>query len=174
MSLQFDQPRVTALIGLLDPERLTRIVDIGANPINASPYDGLLSMGGCEVVGFEPQEDALEKLLATKGVNETYLPYAVGSGEIGRLNITKQSGFTSLLKPNPKTVSFLGHFARGTKVIEQLDIPTVRLDDIEELPEFDLLKIDIQGGERDVFRSGVNKLRSALAVITEVSAIPLY
>ena len=174
MSLPFDQQRVTALIALLEPSRLTRIVDIGANPINASPYDGLLAMDGCEVVGFEPQEDELAELQKSKGANETYLPYAVGTGEIGRLNITKQSGFTSLLEPNPETVNFLGHFARGTKVVEQVDIPTVRLDDIKELPEFDLLKIDIQGGERDVFRSGVNKLRGALAVITEIAAIPLY
>ncbi len=174
MSLPFDQRRVAALIDLLQPDRLTRIVDIGANPINESPYDGLLALGGCEVVGFEPQEDALQELQQSKGPNETYLPYAVGSGEVGRLNITKQSGFTSLLVPNLEAISFLGRFGHGMKVIEQVDIPTKRLDDIEELPDFDLLKIDIQGGEQDVFRCGVNKIGGALAVITEIAAIPLY
>jgi FkbM family methyltransferase len=174
MSVPFDSRRAQFLIDSLKPERLTRIVDIGANPINDCPYGDLLAIGGCEVVGFEPQKEALEELLKSKGPNETYLPYAVGAGEVSQLNITLQSGFTSLLEPNPEAIAFLGRYSRGMRVTETLDIETKRLDEIEELPDFDLLKIDIQGGERDVFRSGFNKLRAALSVITEVAAIPLY
>ncbi len=60
---------------------------------------------------------------------------------------------------------------RVEKVVE---VQTRRLDDIDEIPEFDLLKIDIQGAETDVFENGVNKLKSAVAVISEVAAIPIY
>lgn len=174
MTIPFNRRRVKTLLDALKPARLTRIVDIGANPINDCPYSALLKIGGCEVVGFEPQPKALQELQDSKGPNETYLPYAVGSGGTSSLNVMFQSGFTSLLEPNADTIKYLGRFSRGMRVVEKVDIETKRLDDIEELPDFDLLKIDIQGGEQDVFRNGNNKLSSALAVITEVAAIPLY
>jgi hypothetical protein len=42
------------------------------------------------------------------------------------------------------------------------------------LPECDLLKIDIQGGETMVFKNGPKFLDKLAAVITEVAFIPLY
>ena len=59
-------------------------------------------------------------------------------------------------------------------MVERVSLPTKRLDDIEDLPQFDLLKIDVQGGECLVFRNGPEKLSRALAVITEVAALPIY
>ena len=53
-------------------------------------------------------------------------------------------------------------------------IPTVRLDDVEEVKKIDYLKIDIQGGELEVFRNGVNKLRNSLIIHTEVEFLPMY
>lgn len=77
---QFSRTRVETLIDVLQPSRLTRVVDIGANPINDNPYKNLLDMGGCEVWGFEPQEPAFNELMRTKRENEHYLPYAIGDG----------------------------------------------------------------------------------------------
>lgn len=71
------------LYEILQPSRLTEVVDIGANPIDgAPPYKPMLDAGLCRVTGFEPQESALGKLLRSKGANERYLPYAVGDGEV--------------------------------------------------------------------------------------------
>ena len=61
------------LLGLLKPQRITEIVDIGANPIDGDPpYKSMLRAGEiCRVTGFEPQEVALKKLNNTKENTET-------------------------------------------------------------------------------------------------------
>jgi hypothetical protein len=76
------------LIELLSPERLTAVVDIGANPIDTDPpYKRMLVNRLCTLVGFEPQAEGLAKLNAMKSDLETYLPYAVGDGGSGILKI---------------------------------------------------------------------------------------
>lgn len=98
----------TTLSELLETARLTEVVDIGANPIDGDPpYKPMLAAGLCKVTGFEPQEEALAKLMRTKGPNESYLPYAVGDGGIHTLNICKAEGMTSLLEPDPATLDLL-------------------------------------------------------------------
>ncbi|MGP8288486.1 hypothetical protein ACT3XE_18735, partial [Halomonas sp. AOP7-C1-8] len=83
-------------------------MDVGANPIDGTPpYAGLLKRGLVSLVGFEPQKEALQKLLEMKGPNETYLPHAVGTGERTKLYICQASGMTSTLKPNNQV---LDHF----------------------------------------------------------------
>ncbi len=60
------------LFQLLRPERLTAIVDIGANPIDGDPpYKSMLQVRLCRVVGFEPQPEALAALNARKSDHET-------------------------------------------------------------------------------------------------------
>ena len=51
---------------------------------------------------------------------------------------------------------------------------TKRLDDISEIKNLDFLKIDVQGSELSVFRSGRHKLAEAIVIQTEVSFLPLY
>jgi hypothetical protein len=72
------------------PQRLTDVVDIGANPIDGEPpYTSMLAEGLCHVTGFEPQQEALVELQRMKGPNERYLPYAVGDGDAHTLNICR-------------------------------------------------------------------------------------
>ncbi len=76
------------LASVITPSRRTVIVDVGANPIDGEPpYKGMLSKGLCNVIGLEPQSDAIAKLNASKGPHETYLPYAVGDGQPHTLHI---------------------------------------------------------------------------------------
>ena len=60
------------------------------------------------------------------------------------------------------------------RVVETVSIQTYRLDEMDEIPSVDFLKIDIQGDETQVFANGYDKLSDVLGVITEVAAIPLY
>ena len=150
-------------------------VDVGANPIDGTPpYASLLKKGVVKLVGFEPQKDALHKLQAMKGPNETYLPHAVGTGERTKLYICQASGMTSTLKPNNVVLDhFQGYPIWGkVKSIEEMD--TVRLDDVAEIEKIDWLKIDIQGGELNVFQNAEEKLKDALVIQTEVNFIQLY
>lgn len=160
---------------LLLPERLTAVVDIGANPIDGDPpYKALLQGEGCTVVGFEPQPAALLRLLETKSASETYLPYAVGDGGEHVLHICTAPGMTSLLKPDPRALALFPMFAEWGTVVREEPIQTHRLDDIAEVEHLDFLKIDVQGSELSVFRGGAGKLQHAVAVQTEVSFVPIY
>lgn len=163
------------LAGLLRAERLTAVVDIGANPIDGEPpYKGMLSRRLCTLVGFEPQAKALAKLNASKSDLETYLPYAVGDGNPGTLKVCQARGMTSLFTPEPRILNLFPGFAQFGRVVQEIAIDTHTLDSISEISTLDLLKIDVQGAELAVFRNGKSRLGTAVALQAEVSFMPLY
>lgn len=152
-----------------------KIVDIGANPIDGDPpYAKLLKGGAADIVGFEPNPSALEKLNTQKGPNETYLPYAVGDGNRHKLHICAAPGMTSLLTPNPTVLNLFHGFPNWGHVLSTEDIDTRRLDDIPETEGIDLVKIDVQGAELMVFKNATRRLADALVIQTEVEFLPLY
>lgn len=153
-------------------DRLTRVVDVGTNPLEDPAHLPLLRVGGCQLWGFERQPTAFEKLQAAKSENETYYAFAVCDGGDADLNVHRGSGFT-LFKIDNRAAGFLG-FQRQTQLAQQTAITTRRLDDIEDLPPCDLLKIDIQGGEVEVFHGGPMALRDAVAIIPKVRFYRLY
>ena len=160
---------------LLRFDRPPHVVDIGANPIDGEPpYKPLLKDGLCRVTGFEPQAEALAALNANKTAHETYLPYAVGDGHTKTLNICQYSGWTSTLKPNADSLEIFPVFAQNAQVLRQVPLKTHKLDDIAELGRIDFLKVDIQGGELDVFRNARRHLKDVAVIQTEVSFVTLY
>ncbi len=162
-------------VELLDAERLTAVVDIGANPIDGDPpYLPMLREGLCTVTGFEPQPEALQLLLDAAGPNERYLPHAVGDGGEHELKVTWMNGMTSLFEPDVARLSLLNEFARYGEVLSRHAMATTRLDDVTDLGPMDLLKIDVQGSELTIFQNGTDALAGAVAVHTEMSFAPLY
>ncbi len=168
--------RVRLLRDLLGASRPTTIVDIGANPFNGKPPYALMRRSGCcRIIGFEPQPEALAALNAVKTEGETYLPYAVGTGATETLYLTRNSGLVSTLAPEPWVGDYLNPWwKRATEVRERVEMPTQRLDDIAEITDIDYLKIDIQGGELNVFTNGRAKLAHTALVQTEVAILPYY
>lgn len=160
---------------ILEPARLTDVVDVGANPIDGvPPYAAMLDAGLCRVTGFEPQEEALLELQKLKGPNERYLPYVVGDGEAHTLNVCVASGMTSIYEPDPLMLGLFEYLKPAGEVIGRVPVQTRRFDDISEIERVDFLKIDIQGGELAVFEAGRKKLAEAVAIQTEISFITLY
>jgi FkbM family methyltransferase len=163
------------LAGLLRAQRLTAVVDIGANPIDGEPpYKRMLSKRLCTLVGFEPQAEALAKLEAARSDLETYLPYAVGDGTRGTLKICQAPGMTSLFTPEPRILNQFWGFSQFGRVVGEIEVNTRTLDSIDEIDQLDFLKIDVQGGELAVFRGGRLRLGGAVALQAEVSFMPLY
>lgn len=163
------------LAGLIGPLAPVDVVDVGANPIDGvPPYKLLLERGYMRLVGFEPQRDALERLNATKGPLETYLPNAVGDGQPQRFRVCRAPGMSSTLAPNIRLLSRFHGFEQWAEVVEERDIETVRLDEVAEIADLDFLKIDVQGGELAVFEGSREKLSEAVVIQTEVSFLPLY
>ncbi len=166
--------RVAFLRDALAPERPLRIVDVGANPVNTPDYDALLDMGGCEVWGFEPESTAFAALEANPREGAHYINKAVGAPGKGTFYQHPQNGLGSLYPIRKESVEFLGHPGWHRDDAESGEIDLVALDDLDDLPQPDLLKIDIQGGELDVIRNGREKLSQAVCVIPEVRFYRMY
>jgi FkbM family methyltransferase len=156
-------------------ERLSAVVDVGANPIEGDPpYAGMLQAGLCTVVGFEPQPEALAALNEKKGPLETYLPDAVGDGHTHILKIASASGMTSCLEPDPAQLALFNRFTDWGRVLKRVPLATTPLDNIAAITHMDMLKIDVQGFELVVFSGAPARLAGAVIVHTEVSFVPLY
>jgi FkbM family methyltransferase len=152
-----------------------KIVDIGANPIDGNPpYACLLKAGIAELVGFEPNPAALAELNTKKSAAETYLPSAVGDGARHRLHICQAPGMTSLLSPNPQVLNLFHGFPEWGRVVETVEVDTVRLDDVPETKDVDFIKIDIQGGELLALSNAEERLRDALVIQSEVEFLQMY
>jgi FkbM family methyltransferase len=168
--------RLRLLRDILAPSRLTTIVDVGANPLNGNPPYALMRRAGVvRIIGFEPQPDVLQILHDQAGPNETYLPYAVGSGSTETLYVTRNSGLVSTLEPEPWIGDYLNPWwRRATEIRDTVPMKTVRLDDLAEIDAVDFLKIDIQGGELAVFRGAREKLATTAVIQTEVAILSYY
>ena len=152
-----------------------KVVDIGANPIDADPpYAAMLRAGDAEVVGFEPNRAALAVLEARKGPLERYFPHAVGDGARQTLHICQAPGMTSLLEPDPAVLALFHGFPDWGRVLAREEVATIRLDDVPETAGADLLKLDIQGAELMVLQHAQDRLRDAVAIQAEVEFLPLY
>ena len=166
-------------LALLPDFETVNIVDIGAMALGSErePYRPLISAGRARVVGFEPNAAECEKLNRGAGAGR-YYPYFIGDGSVRTFHETNMAMTGSLYAPNTPLLekfSFLPELV--VPVAQHSGIETRRLDDLahlEGLGDIDLIKIDIQGGELDVFRGARRALESALVVITEVEFVPLY
>lgn len=169
MNLSFSLSRIINLAGPV------RVVDIGANPIDGDPpYKPLLDKELANLVGFEPQPEALAELNRKKGPRETYLPHTVGDGGRHTLHITRAPGMTSLLEPNPELLAHFHGFPEWGRVERTEEVETRRLDDLTEIDGIDYLKIDIQGAELMAFENGIERLKECLVIHTEVEFLPMY
>ena len=163
------------LPSLLNVPCSIKVVDIGANAIDCKPpYARMLEGGYANVVGFEPNREALAKLNAAKSDRESYLPHAIGDGRRRILRHCLAQGMSSLLEPNVAILSLFPYFSEWGTVVGTEDVETVRLDDVPETASPDMLKIDIQGAELMVFENAVERLKTALVVHTEVEFLPMY
>lgn len=163
------------LFELLQPERLIEVVDIGANPVDGDPpYKTLLDNRLCKVTGFEPQAEALAELKKNCSDNETYLPYAIGNGSTGTLNVCSASGMTSLFEPDAKALEVFALLKDTAEIKEKIPFVTHKLDEVTEIKHLDFMKIDVQGGELAVFQNGRKKLSETVVIQTEISFVNVY
>lgn len=152
-----------------------KVIDIGANPIDSEPpYAAMLRAGDAEVVGFEPNPEALAELERRRGPLERYFPHAVGDGARHELRICQAPGMTSLLEPDPAVLGLFHGFPEWGRVLAREEVATIRLDDLPETAGADLLKLDIQGAELMVLRHAAARLRDATVIQAEVEFLPLY
>ena len=185
-----DEHSVAALAGKADPRalpahsdylaqtlpfgHLTRIMDVGANPVNRPAYADLVEAGRAEVHGFEPGEAAFRRLNETRGPGAFYHPHAVGLGGAATFHACENASFSSLFAPDKGQIAALGHWQKSLAVTGATKIRTIALDKIKDLPRPDMLKMDTQGAELDILTGGRATLSDAVVIMPELRFFRLY
>lgn len=127
------------------------------------------------VVCVEPLPDAARRLRLVHGADDhvTVLPVAVAA-EAGRrcLHVSQKSDSSSLL---PILTSYVSAFP-GTAEASTVEIEARTLDELigSGVARPALLKIDVQGGEREVIVGASAVLREVDAVFVECSFVEFY
>lgn len=150
------------------------IIDIGAALAEKPNYDGLINAGRARLVGFEPNAAECAKLNARYGEPHRFFPCFVGDGGEATFHETNWTLTGSLYEPNTPLLEKFQALAEVVTPKAQHRIQTRRLDDIAEIDDADLIKIDVQGAELAVFRNASRLLGKALLVQTEVEFVEIY
>ena len=167
--------RNSSLIDILNEQIKLEIIDVGASYIDGDPvYKESLNSGHVNLIGFEPNTQALNDLNKTKSNNEVYLPYALGDGKRHTLNLCKAPGMTSILEPNYELLSYFQGFTKWAEITNKVEVETKRLDDIEEIRSVDFLKLDVQGAELLILENAPRTLENCLVIHTEVEFLKMY
>ena len=128
----------------------------------------------CDVVGFEPVAAECEKLNRHRKPGYTYLPHAVGDGQRRTFYECNFPMTSSLFEPNSALLAQFQNLEEFARVVRSYPVDTVRLDDVPEARNADLLKIDVQGAELMIIDNAKETLRTAGVVETEISYVPIY
>jgi protein O-GlcNAc transferase len=170
-----DKLKRLSLYQLFDDVPRLKVIDVGASPIDGPPpYAALFEAGRVDLLGFEPDPQQHQALLALNRAHATYLPYAIGDGSAGTLHICKAPGMTSLLEPDMEILQHFHGFADWGTVQRKVPVETRRLDNIPEAAGADYLKLDLQGGELAVLRGAPRLLEDLLVIHVEVQFVPFY
>jgi FkbM family methyltransferase len=152
------------------------IVDVGAMMLDGitNEYAPLVQQGVGHVVGFEPIPEECAKLNRSCGKNQRFLPYFIGDGQPGEFKQCSAPMTSSLLEPNLPLLRLFNQLEEITTPVKRWPVETKRLDDIPEITALDMLKVDVQGAELAVIKSGERLLKDAVVVQAEVEYVPMY
>jgi FkbM family methyltransferase len=163
-----------SLLEILPPEFHITVLDVGAALHERPPYQPLVDAGRARIIGFEPDPQECEKLRKEYGEPHRFFPYFVGDGRPAVFHRTNWTLTGSLYEPNSPLLEKFHDLAELTTPVAKHPVPTTRIDDIAEIGDVDLIKIDVQGGELAVFQNARRALSGALLIQTEVEFVELY
>ena len=171
-------PKKQLSINVLLGNQTITIVDIGASSHGklTEPYAPLMQAGVAKIIGFEPDSKAHAELCTMYADNPAYhyLPHFVGKGGDAIFYETNWFMTGSLYKPNKRLLDMFFQLGDVTQCIAEHPVKTVRLDDLDSLGNVDMIKIDAQGAELDIFTGGQKVLADTLVIWTEVLFIEMY
>ena len=168
--------RARFLLKLLSPGRPMQIADVGARMMRGgAPYDLLMKLeGAAHLSGFEPEAEAFERLVAEAPPNATCYQTAVGKPGPATFYSHKIGSLSSVFRFSAAAAAYLGKVFWVKREIEEIPVDLVALDQIENFPRLDLLKMDAQGAEFDILQGARQTLAEAVCVIPEVRFYRMY
>lgn len=159
---------------ILKNQTLNTIYDIGANRGKWTAVCKLY-FPNSHIVAFEPIEELKNQFWEINKHSKNIRLYNIalgGSENEVKFNITSEFDSSSVL--NPSINAFNTYGVEKTKTII---VPQKKLDNfikINNLPQPDLIKLDIQGYELEALKGGTEAMKSANFILMEVSFIELY
>lgn len=148
------------------------VVHIGAH--HGNEVEDYIKNGINEIILFEPISKTFEQLRKNmQEVNANISAYQVALGSevgVGTININdnNKGQSSSLLKPKQHLIDHPWVTFSGTEEVE-IDI----LDNYD-IGNANLINIDVQGYELEVFKGSKNKLNQIDYIITEVNKAEMY
>ena len=153
-----------------------KVVDVGAAAIAEEPiYKNLVDSKIADLIAIDGDIRQKQKILNSYNGNVSVINEFISDGKDHNLYLcTKESGMTSLLKPDNNALSFFNGFDKFGEVIKTEKIKTKTLDNLENIGSIDFLKIDAQGSELNIISNGTKSLKNCLGLQLEVSYFCLY
>jgi FkbM family methyltransferase len=153
--------------------RSALVVDVGAN--EGAFSGGVLAVAPqARIVAAEPGPAPRERMRARLGdlpnVEIHDVAVAATSGT-ATFHLTAHDHNSSLQAPREASQTTVD---AGWKVVEELEVRTVTLDELVGDRTADVLKIDVQGSELDVLRGGDRTLAQARAILLEMNFFSQY
>lgn len=156
------------------------IANIGCRPIGGGPepFESILEyFSGSQIIGFETDKELCEKLNKESSNSYKFFYQALGQkNEKRKFYNTIDPMCSSLYEPNDKLLEKYQNLEMS-KLKNISEIDTVSLDNFcleNQIKKIDLIKIDIQGGELDVFKGAEKILKDTLFIVSEAEFFPLY
>ncbi len=161
------------LLPSLDLLRQGLIVDLGAN-VGDWAAAVLRVEPNAEVIAVEPAPGPRQALQQRFGNRVTVDARAV-SGEVGlaAFHVTVHSHNASLRSPHPESDVLYG-VPGAWQVKETIEVQTTTVDQLVAGRSVALLKIDVQGAERDVLAGAASTLPCTEAVLLEMTFVSHY
>ncbi len=167
--------RATWLIKKLPLDAPLQVADIGARITKEVPvYKPLLDNDVAHLHGFEPEPEAFKELQAAVEDNVSVYPVAVGKPGPATFYAHHIGALSSVFKFCASAAKFLGKEFWVKRPVTEYDMTLVSLDQIDELPSLDILKMDVQGAELDVMEGGKGRLADCVMIIPEVRFYRMY
>ena len=151
-----------------------KIVDVGASLIETPPYMPLIEKGLAKLVAFEPDPSECQRLSDVWGGDHHIVNQFVFDGSKKTFYETNWFATGSLYKPNTPLLEQYLNLSEVVRPIKEHMVKTVSLDSVPEALRADYIKIDVQGGELEIFKNGRKTLETVIFIQTEVSFIELY
>ncbi len=152
------------------------IIDVGASSLSedAKPeYQPLLDTGKARVIGFEPNADAAPAIPLGNG-NVMILPYAIGDGSDGVMHENAYPMTSSLYESNHALLDHFQQLGEFSTTLKKTPIKTVRLEDIPEIDQADIIFLDVQGAALDVLQAAGRVLDMTGVLHVEVEFVEMY
>ncbi len=154
------------------------ILEVGCLDLHEEPFYELLDFfPGSKVIGFEAESSDCERMNSNAKDGVCYYPILLGGkNETRPFYITHAQMCCSLYEPNYELNNLYNNLqCAELKNITQVE--TITMDKFvidNNIGAVDFIKIDVQGAELEIFKSGIEVLKNVLLLVSEVMFIPHY